>query len=265
LERAGQHCRDHFLKIVDNVIIMLDLKKMLSLSLVSFYSLAAYSISLTYRHVNKQPPNLSKNYPEHKITIPFDHFHNESRYEPHTNETFDNSYWLDTSNYVNGGPIFVLAMGEDGVFDLPWLDHGLVQELASATGGVAVMWGQRYYAGNYFPPGINASTSYATRYNSTNLRFMTTEQALADLAYFAQHVSFPGLASKILTAPGTPGSSSEALMRESFLRSHEYSIRTSSGEALLLPGSRPQSWTSGKRMMWPADMDLQAALMFNKR
>jgi len=192
------------LKILDDAIIMLGLKTMLSLSLVSFYSLAAYSISLAYRHVNRQPPSLSTDYPEHKITIPFDHFHNESRYEPHTNETFENSYWLDTSNYVDGGPVFVLAMGEDGVFDLPWLDHGLVHELASAIGGVAVMWGQRYYAGNYFPPGVNASASYATRYNSTNLRFMTTEQALADLAYFAQHVSFPGLKSKKLTAPGTP-------------------------------------------------------------
>lgn len=141
---------------------------------------------------------------EHQIAIPFDHFHNESRYEPHTNETFQNTYWLDTSNYRPGGPVFVLALGEDGSFDLPWLQHGLVHQLANVTGGVAVMWGQRYYAGNYAPPGVDASAPYQYQFNSSNLRFHSTEQALADLAYFATHVSFPGLTDKNLTAPGTP-------------------------------------------------------------
>lgn len=188
-DRKASKCRNIFSKLLGKAVIMVRLKTALYLSLASFYALAAYSINLAYQYHNlkKESPigHLLQKYPEHKIAIPFDHFHNESRYEPHTNDTFENSYWLDTSNYVDGGPVFVLAMGEDSTFDLPWLHQGLIHELANATGGVAVMWGQRYYAGNYLPPGVDGSRSYQTRYNTTNLRFMTTEQALADLAYFA--------------------------------------------------------------------------------
>ena len=144
--------------------------------------------------------SLDNEYPAHQITIPFDHFHNETRYEPHTSKTFQNSYWLDTSNYVEGGPVIVHAMGEDGTFDLPFLQKGLLQELANATRGVAVLWGQRFYAGNYYPPGVGPDRVF----NTSNLRFMSTEQALADLAYFSRYVTFPGLEHKNLTAPGTP-------------------------------------------------------------
>jgi hypothetical protein len=37
--------------------------------------------------------------------------------------------------------------------------------------------------------------------STSNLRFLTTDQALADMAYFAQHVVFKGLEDKHLTAP----------------------------------------------------------------
>jgi hypothetical protein len=135
-------------------------------------------------------------YPTQNFTMPIDHFHNESRYEPHTNGTFVNHYWLDTSNYVEGGPVIVNALGEDNYnFDLGWLQKGLLHELANATGGVAVLWGQRYYSGSY---------DIVPNYTTANLRFHTTEQALADLAYFATRVKFSGLEDKNLTAPSTP-------------------------------------------------------------
>ncbi|KAK4935317.1 hypothetical protein LTR10_023608 [Elasticomyces elasticus] len=130
------------------------------------------------------------------FTIPVDHFQNESRYTPHTNNTFQQNYWLDTSNYVEGGPVIVHAMGEDSVGDLDWLQSGLVHQIANATGGVAVLWGQRYYSGGTIIP--------FGQYNTSNLRFHSTEQALADLAYFAQRAVFSGLEHKNLTAPGTP-------------------------------------------------------------
>jgi hypothetical protein len=79
--------------------------------------------------------------------MPIDHFHNESRYEPHTNATFQQLFWLDTSNYVPGGPVIVHAIGEDDPSygsDLEWLQKGLLHDIANATGGVAILWGQRY-------------------------------------------------------------------------------------------------------------------------
>ncbi|KAL9115347.1 MAG: hypothetical protein Q9227_000668 [Pyrenula ochraceoflavens] len=128
--------------------------------------------------------------------MPLDHFPEDPRYAPHSNETFVNQYWLDTSNYRNGGPVIIHALGEDSPsYDLTWLQKGLLHELAVATGGVAILWGQRYYSGHYFP---------FNPYTDQNLRFHSTEQALADLAYFAGHVTIPGLESKNLTAPGTP-------------------------------------------------------------
>ena len=177
--------------------------------MISFSTILCLSLAAQAFAVNKKPHQHLKrqnagHITEHQIAIPFDHFQNESRYEPHSNETFQNTYWLDTTNYRPGGPVFVLALGEDALFDLPWLQHGLVHQLANLTGGVAVMWGQRYYAGNYAPPGVDPKAPFQSQYNSTNLRFMSTEQALADLAYFATHVSFPGLTGKNLTAPGTP-------------------------------------------------------------
>lgn len=131
----------------------------------------------------------------YNLSVPVDHFHNSSRYEPHSNATFPLRYWLDTSNYRPGGPVVVLNSGEftsEGRFD--FLDHGIVPILTKATGGVGVVLEHRYYG-----------TSYPTEDVSVeNLRFLSTEQALADNAYFARHVRFPGLEHVNLTAPGTP-------------------------------------------------------------
>ena len=77
--------------------------------------------------------------------MPIDHFHNISRYEPHTNATFQQLYWVDTSNYVPGGPVIIHAMGEDSPdYDLQLLQKGILHDIANATGGAAILWGQRY-------------------------------------------------------------------------------------------------------------------------
>jgi Serine carboxypeptidase S28 len=133
-------------------------------------------------------------YPEHHIAVPIDHFHNDSRYEPHSDATFNLRYWFDASNYAPGGPVIVLQSGEtSGVGRLSFLQKGLLQQLAKATYGIGVVLEHRYYG-----------TSMPTSDLSTeNLRFLTTDQALADEVYFAQHVVFPGLEDKNLTAPNT--------------------------------------------------------------
>lgn len=78
----------------------------------------------------------------------------------------------------------MLAAGEtSGTDRLPFLQKGIAARLARATHGVAVVLEHRYY-GTSFPYG-NLST--------TSLRFLRMEQAMADTAYFAQHVQFLGL------------------------------------------------------------------------
>jgi len=108
---------------------------------------------------------------------------------------FNLRYYFDASHYKKGGPVIVLQGGETSVASrLPYLQKGIVAQLAEATNGIGVILEHRYYGTSF--PAANLSTD--------NLRFLTTEQALADQAYFAQNIVFPGLESMNLTAPGTP-------------------------------------------------------------
>lgn len=134
-------------------------------------------------------------YPAYNLSVPIDHFHNDTIYEPHSNGTFNLRYWFDATYYKDGGPVIILQSGEtSGVGRLVFLQKGLLHDLAVATNGIGVVLEHRYYG-----------TSMPTSDLSTeNLRFLTTDQALADEAYFAKHVVFKGLEDKDLTAPATP-------------------------------------------------------------
>ena len=151
---------------------------------------------------DQNPPILSKRdtdpstlYPAYNLSVPVDHFQNESMYEPHSSATFQLRYWFDATYYKSGGPIIMLSSGEDtGVDRLPYLQKGIVHQLAQATHGIGVILEHRYYG-----------TSMPTSDLSTeNLRFLTTEQALADTAYFAQNVVFKGFENTKLTASYAP-------------------------------------------------------------
>lgn len=128
------------------------------------------------------------------IDLPVNHFPNSSRYKPDKSGTFKNRYWLDASHYSPGGPVIVLQSGEtDATSRLVYMQKGILAQLAEATNGIGVVLEHRYY-GQSFP-----TDSLSTE----NLRFLTTEQALADEVYFAQNIVFPGLEDKNLTSHTT--------------------------------------------------------------
>ncbi|EME89323.1 uncharacterized protein MYCFIDRAFT_201884 [Pseudocercospora fijiensis CIRAD86] len=123
-------------------------------------------------------------YPAYNFSVPVDHFHNESQYEPHSNATFPLRYWFDASHYKKGGPVFVLQSGEtSGVGRLPFLQKGIVSIITRATNGIGVILEHRYYGTSWPVPDLSTH----------NFRFLTTAQAMADEAYFAQNIKFPGL------------------------------------------------------------------------
>ncbi|RMY48175.1 hypothetical protein D0865_08239 [Hortaea werneckii] len=123
-------------------------------------------------------------YPEHNFTTPIDHFHNETKYEPHSDGTFNMRYWFDASHYEPGGPVIILQSGETSAAGrLPFLQKGILAQLAETTHGIGVVLEHRYYGTSYPTPDLSTE----------NLRFLTTAQALADEAYFAQNIQFPGL------------------------------------------------------------------------
>ncbi|KAL6720510.1 hypothetical protein ACLMJK_002434 [Lecanora helva] len=145
--------------------------------------------------LSKRDSNPSNLYPPYTLSVPVDHFHNESKYEPHSSDSFDLRYWFDATYYKSGGPVFVLESGEDtGIDRLPYLQKGILHQLAQATNGIGVVLEHRYYGTSFPTPDLSTK----------NLRFLTTEQALADTAYFAQNVVFKGLENHKLTASDTP-------------------------------------------------------------
>ncbi len=95
--------------------------------------------------------------------------------------------------------MIVLQSGEAaGEERLPYLQKGIVAQLAEATNGIGVIFEHRYYG-----DGPGAGSWPTSDLSTKNLRFLTTDQAMADMAYFAQHVVFEGLEHKNLTSATT--------------------------------------------------------------
>ena len=76
-------------------------------------------------------------FPSFNFTQPLDHFTD-------TGFTWNQRYWVSTRHYQPGGPVIVLDSGESsGTERLPYLDTGIVDILANATGGLGIYGGER--------------------------------------------------------------------------------------------------------------------------
>jgi hypothetical protein len=101
------------------------------------------SLSSALRKRDDTDPSLL--YPAHNLSVPIDHFRNESQYAPHLNGTFNLRYWFDASHYKPGGPVIILQSGETSGEDrLGFLQKGLLQQLANETNGIGVVLEHRY-------------------------------------------------------------------------------------------------------------------------
>jgi hypothetical protein len=136
------------------------------------------------------------NYTAYTFDQLIDHFQDSPRYAPNTNETFTQRYYFDNTYYKPGGPVFLYIGGEtSGPSRFSNLKTGIVQILMNATNGLGVILENRYYGESW--PFDNSTTD--------NLRYLTTEQTIADNAYFAQNAVFPNTTGgDNLTADTTP-------------------------------------------------------------
>ena len=155
------------------------------------------------------PRQAGPKYPAHAINQPvcisisscsvayrpeIDHFPGDARYKPHTNATFKQRYFFDDTYYKPGGPVFLYIAGEvSGESRFDNLQTGIIQILMQQFNGLGVILENRYYGKSY--PFENSSTD--------NLAYLTTEQTIADNAFFARHAVFPGVKGN-LNAPKTP-------------------------------------------------------------
>ncbi|KAF8905141.1 serine carboxypeptidase S28-domain-containing protein [Mucidula mucida] len=132
----------------------------------------------------------NEEFPVNWFEQPLDHF------DDGITDTFQQRYWVNTRHYKpgTGGPVIVLDGGEtSGENRLPFLDTGIVEILARATGGLGVVLEHRYYG-----------ESIAVKNLTTDsLRFLNNDQAAADSANFMSNIKFSGI-DEDLTAPGTP-------------------------------------------------------------
>lgn len=98
--------------------------------------------------------------------------------------TFRQRYWFDATDYIEGGPVYLLEAGEtDGAGRLPFMSRGILKKLAQATGGLSIVLEHRYY-GESFPIVVNSTDSF---------RYLTTLESMLDSVRFAQKVVVPGL------------------------------------------------------------------------
>jgi hypothetical protein len=167
--------------------------KFLGALLLAFFASAGFTAAqVGPLGKNGRPTNYTAYYFEQLI----DHFPTSSRYAPNDNGTFQQRYWFDDTYYKPGGPIFLYIGGEvSGTSRFSNLETGIIQILMNATNGLGVILENRYYGDSY--PYENSTTD--------NLRYLTTEQTIADNAYFAQHVVFANVTGgDNLTAPGHP-------------------------------------------------------------
>ncbi|KAI1417477.1 peptidase S28 [Hypoxylon sp. FL1857] len=158
--------------------------------------LAALSWDTEAFQIKRDTPRDELQYPANYFDQLINHFPNSAQFAKSnlSHGTFKQRYYVDSSYYKPGGPVYLYISGEtSGPSRFSNLQTGIIQILMEATNGLGVILENRYYGESY--PFSTSTTD--------ELLFLTTNQTIADNAYFAQHATFPGIDAD-LTAPGTP-------------------------------------------------------------
>jgi hypothetical protein len=118
------------------------------------------------------------------VELPIDNFAPNKEYS--YQGTFFNRYWVDTTGYKAGGPVFLYDVGEanaepNALFRLQ-NETSFFKQLVDQFGGIGIVWEHRFY-GNSTPTPIDVNTP------AEAFEFLTTEQSLADVERFAKQFS----------------------------------------------------------------------------
>ncbi|KAF1813543.1 peptidase S28 [Eremomyces bilateralis CBS 781.70] len=135
---------------------------------------------------------------EESVALTLDHFGNGTI---QGKQTFRNRFWVAESGYKPGGPVFIYDNGESdaetgAMFRLTG-STSFFKQLVDEFGGIGIVWEHRYY-GRSLPVKIGLDTPPEA------FKYLTTEQALADVKEFASSFSRPNFPDVDLTPKGTP-------------------------------------------------------------
>lgn len=156
------------------------------------------------RHLGPPPSNFPSSKATrlpawHEITQRVDHFN------PRDTRTWSMRYISNDEFFQEGGPIFIFLGGEWQI-STSRLRTGQIFDMAEQHNGYMFYTEHRYYGYSY--PTENMSTE--------NLRYLSLDQAIADVAYFIQYVreNIQGLAnSKVVVIGGSYSASMATWIR----------------------------------------------------
>lgn len=157
------------------------------------------------------------------MTLPVDHFNASDT------RTFQVRYWYNATFYEPGGPVFWYDSGEGNAQDyvpsqlIQTSGPSAVMTMARRFGGLAVLVEHRYYGRideGSFPFPVNQSSGALV--DPAGYRYFTSEQALEDAVYFANHLT-----------PSALGL-----------------LQGDDGEGFLRPRATPWVWIGGSYAAW---------------
>lgn len=129
-------------------------------------------------------------------------------FAPSNNQVWNQRYFVNADYYKKGGPVFLMIGGE-GPASAKWMVEGQWIEYAKHFGAMCFQLEHRYYGKSH--PSPDLSTNKAL--------FLSSEQALADLAYFITAMNdeykFPNN-TKWITFGGSYAGSLAVWMREKY-------------------------------------------------
>ena len=113
------------------------------------------------------------------IELPLDHFGSGAG-------NFRNRYWVNTKSYKLGGPVFIYDVGEANAITSSQFrlrnETSFFKQIVDEFNGIGIVWEHRFY-GDSSPINISIDTP------AEAFRFLTSEQALADVDRFAKQFS----------------------------------------------------------------------------
>ncbi|KAF3903241.1 hypothetical protein ABW20_dc0105286 [Dactylellina cionopaga] len=137
---------------------------------------------------------------EKTFEMPLDHFGS-------MNETYKNRYWVFEKFFVQGGPIFLMDGGEYNATDVAklWLENSMLTQLLKDFGGLGIYWEHRYY-GESIPPWAYGISNHTIDVGTPveRFKFLTMEQSLADMKYFADRFKSERYPELDVTPGGSP-------------------------------------------------------------
>lgn len=122
--------------------------------------------------------------PNYNISIPVDHF------DSFNDDTYPNRFFVNDTYYKTGGPVILLDVGQVGISrsiaSIVLGEHrgdSAPMRLAKKLNGLVVALEHRYYG--YSRPVPMVERSGLPRAGASGYEYLTIDQALEDLAYFA--------------------------------------------------------------------------------